>query len=325
MPDPVRGESTIEAVLSIAPVASGDVILEVRGRGDRPAPGNVRNTWLVHVNMADLTCRDELDVQRSLKHVNPCGVGNTCQAGQACVEQVCMRTCGSCPAGFACSGGVCRIAGEVPMNFGLGAGTSSPNGRIAVMPDGSLMRWLAAANTLPAGLASYSVFGASGGAVSCDDFDVCTVDLFDSGTGLCLHQPISCADEDPCTVDSCTPGTGCIHSPIVRTEPGPAQFASSASLTWPATADTTHWNTYCGMIPGTLLGSRPAGSTYDQFCFESADAFNDGATTSSDATTPSAGTAYYYLVSGEAGCESAIGHASSGTEIPNNFPCPTPP
>jgi len=58
------------------------------------------------------------------------------------------------------------------------------------------------------------------------------------------------------------------------------------------TPDATHWSTYRGTIPGSLLGSRPAGSNYDQICFESADAFNDGTTASSDAASPPSGTAY---------------------------------
>jgi hypothetical protein len=344
-PDPAWGESTVQAVLSTAAAPFGDVILEVRGAGDKAAPGNVRNTWLVNLNDQDLSCRHELEVQRSLEHVNPC----PCAAGYTCVENVCLKTCGSCPTGFACSGGLCRIIGEIPHNFGIGAGTNGGNGRLAVLPSGRLLRWVAAVDQTPAGFAEYNTTPSA--QVSCDDANLCTVDTYDPASGLCAHAPVVCDDSDlcttdtcqtvtgnclhtpvgcddgnACTADTCDPGTGgCLHAPIVLTEPGPLLFVSSATMQWPATADAIHWNTYRGTIPDKMLGSRLPGAVYDQACFESADALGDGPTTSTDAAGPPAGTGFYYLVSGEAACESLLGRDSSGTAIPNASPCPTPP
>lgn len=347
-PNPARGESTVEAILSIAPLPYGDVIVEVRGAGDKPAPGNARNTFLLHINAHDRSVRHALDVQRGLKHIAPCaGSAPLCPDGYTCSDNACLKTCGACAPGFACSAGLCRLDEEIPANFGLGAGLNAGNGRLAVMPSGNLLRWVAAVNQVPASMAQYDLLPLA--AVSCSDGDACTVDGFDSGTGQCVHAPISCEDGDACTTDACTAGTGacvhtplscddsdactadschvitgCQHAPIVLTEPGPAQFVSNGVVQWPATLDAAHYNTYRGTIPATMLGSRPA-PVYDHVCYESADAFGDGATTSTDAALPPVGTGFYYLVSGEQGCESVLGHASSGAVIPNATPCPSPP
>ena len=78
--------------------------------------------------------------------------------------------------------------------------------------------------------------------------------------------------------------------------------------------------------PEFLLGHRLPGLVYDQVCYESDDAGGNGATIAIDLANPSLGTALYYLTSGEGLCgESSIGHPSSGPEIPNTSPCPTPP
>jgi len=347
-PDPIRGESTIAAVLSIAPMPWGDVIVEVRGAGDKPAPGNVKNTWLVNVNPNDRSVRNERDVQSDLRNVPPCaGAAPVCPAGSVCSDKACLKSCGACPAGFTCSGGLCHVDGEIPPNFGLGAGLNGGNGRLATMPSGKLLRWVAAVNQPPAAMTEYDVTPAAPSScndgnpctvdgvdagtgqclhapVACDEGDACTTDTCNPATGACLHTPISCDDNIACTADSCAPLTGCQHAPIVLAEPSPAQFASNAVLQWPATPDADHWNTYRGTIPAGMLASRAA-PVYDQICHESGDAFGDGATASTDATLPPVGTAFYYLVSGEQGCESALGHASSGAEIPNASPCPTPP
>jgi hypothetical protein len=349
LPDVARGESTIEAILSIAPVPYGDVVLEVRGSGDSPAPGNVKNTWLININAHDRSVRHALDVQRSLKHVNPCGPGDSCQSGFSCVENACMKTCGTCPGGFTCVGGACRLEGEVPANFGIGAGLNAGNGRLGVMPGGRLVRWVAAVNEVPAGLSEFDTVPSP--PASCDDGNACTLDGFDLASGLCEHLPVNCQDQDPCTSDTCAPATGqcvhapvscddsdgctadaceagtgaCLHTPILLAEPGPVQFATDVSIQWPPTVDASHWNTYRGTIPEAMLGSRLPGVVYDQVCFESADVLGDGPTTSTDAAVPPLGTGYYYLATGEASCESLLGHASSGAPIPNSAPCPTPP
>ncbi|HEV8200956.1 MAG TPA: hypothetical protein VGS03_13120 [Candidatus Polarisedimenticolia bacterium] len=347
-PDPNRGESTIAAVLSIAPMPYGDVIVEVRGAGDKPAPGNVKNTWLVNVNPNDRSVRDERDVQGDLKNVPPCAAAApACPTGSVCSDKACLKTCGLCPAGFTCAGGLCHLEEEVPANFGLGAGLNAGNGRLATLPSGRLLRFVAAVNQAPAAMAEYDVTPAAPSScndanpctvdgvdagtglcvhapVTCDEGDACTTDTCSPATGACLHTPISCDDSNACTADSCAPLTGCQHAPIVLAEPSPAQFASNVVLQWPATPDADHWNTYRGTIPAGMLASRPA-PVYDQVCYESGDALIDGATASTDAALPPVGTAFYYLVSGEQGCESALGHASSGAPIPNASPCPTPP
>jgi hypothetical protein len=83
---------------------------------------------------------------------------------------------------------------------------------------------------------------------------------------------------------------------------------------------------YRGTIPSNGLGSRLPASVYDQVCFESANAFGDGATITTDAAIPPVGTAFYYFVTGEGICgESSLHRASSGAVVPNTSPCPTPP
>jgi hypothetical protein len=135
-----------------------------------------------------------------------------------------------------------------------------------------------------------------------------------------------CDDGNACTADACDPVLGCVHQPAAISEPAPLQFGSQTTMSWPATPDATHWNTYRGTVPGTMLGSRPPGTVYDHTCYESGDALGDGPTTATDSGDPPAGTAYYYVDSGEGACgESAVGHASSGDPIPNTAACPTPP
>jgi outer membrane protein assembly factor BamB len=352
-PTPGRGDSTIEAILSIDPQPSGDVILEVRGAGDQPAPGDVKNTWLVHVDPADLSCRHELDVQRSSRHVNPC-VAGSCPVGLTCSDGVCLKPCGTCPTGFTCLTGLCHIDGEVPATFGVGSGSAltvgpsallaGGNGRLASMPSGKLLRWETAVDQVPVGFSEYVT--APSGPIPCDDGDACTVDSFVSGqcqhvavncadqnlctvdacsplTGQCTHAPANCDDGQVCTADTCDPATGaCQHVTIFLSEPSPVQFTSANTLQWPATPDATEWNTYRGTIPALGLASRPPGAQYDQTCFEDGDAQGNGPTTTIDSETPPLGTGFYYLVSGKAGCESILGRASSGKIIANASPCP---
>lgn len=347
-PNASRGESTVAAILSIAPVPYGDVVVEVRGAGDMPAPGNVANTWLLNVNVHDRSVRHELEVQRDLKHVNRCaGSPPLCPNGYSCFDDACLKTCGSCPGGFTCSNGLCHLEEEVPPNFGIGAGLNAGNGRLGMLPSGKLLRWVAAVDQVPASMTEYDLtpllpancedanlctvdayIPATGqcthSPVSCDDFDQCTVDTCSAASG-CAHGALDCNDNNACTADTCSAASGCLHAPIGLAEPSPVQFTSNAVMQWPATPDASHWNTYRGTIPAGSLGSRLPGSVYDQTCYESGDALGDGPTKSTDTTDPLVGTGFYYLVSGEAGCESNIGHASSGAAIPNTSPCPTPP
>jgi pro-kumamolisin-like protein/carboxypeptidase family protein len=141
-----------------------------------------------------------------------------------------------------------------------------------------------------------------------------------------LADGIACDDGNACTgPDACLAGV-CHGDPMTPAEVAPVLFSGASVFGWPATADASHWNSYRGTIPVELLGGRPPESRFDQTCFESADAFQDGPTLSTDATDPPVGTGFYYLVTGEGPCgEGPLGTQSSGLPIPNTSPCPTPP
>ncbi len=164
--------------------------------------------------------------------------------------------------------------------------------------------------------------------VTCNDNNLCTADRCDPISGQCLNVPSNCDDGVACTADFCDPSSGqCVHTPIQVSEVNPIQFRDQVIIVWSPTADATHWNTYRGTIPASLLGSRLPGTVYDQVCYESDDAHGDGAMTATDASAPPRGAAYYYLASGENACgESPLGQASPPLgPIPNSSPCPTPP
>jgi hypothetical protein len=162
------------------------------------------------------------------------------------------------------------------------------------------------------------------------DNNQCTDDIPDPDTCECFHAPHDCSDGIACTTDTCATSTGCAHQPHPAAAAVAVTFGSNQTATWGPSNDATFWNTYRGSIPGALMGSRPSGA-YDHTCFESADAFGDGATLTTDAAIPPPGTGYYYFVSGENPCgESALGSGDSGvgggsTPVPNPAPCPTPP
>jgi hypothetical protein len=141
-----------------------------------------------------------------------------------------------------------------------------------------------------------------------------------------LADGTSCSDGDACTgPDVCLSGA-CHAGPVSLNEVTPVLFSTPATFDWPTTSGATQWNSYRGTIPTGLFGSRSPGAVYDQTCFESANALNDGATTSTDATAPPAGTGYYYLVTEESPCgEGPLGTQPSGLPVPNLSPCPTPP
>jgi hypothetical protein len=162
------------------------------------------------------------------------------------------------------------------------------------------------------------------------DNNLCTDDIPDPDSCECLHPAHDCSDGIACTTDTCSAATGCAHQPHAAAQAVAVAFGSNQTATWGATSDATIWNTYRGTIPAALMGSRPSGA-YDHTCFESADAFGDGATLTTDAAIPPPGSGYYYFVSGENPCgESALGSGDSGvgggpTPVPNPAPCPTPP
>ncbi len=170
--------------------------------------------------------------------------------------------------------------------------------------------------------------------IACDDGDLCTIQetCQDVGAGdpVCVGTRLSCDDGDACTANACDPATGACTNPVLPLAiPANLRFLNAETFTWNATADATHWNSYRGTIPASLLGSRvPAGPVYDHRCLESADASGDGALISKDPTLPAVGTAFYYGRTGESGCgESGLAKDSDGTVVPvgAGAACPTPP
>jgi len=161
----------------------------------------------------------------------------------------------------------------------------------------------------------------------CADQNLCTTDFCDDVTGECRFMPLHCNDSDVCTGDTCDPTVGlCVNPPIPVGAVETIQFRNPTTLFWPETADATHWNTYRGTIPARGMASRPAGSEYDHSCYESDDAFGDGANISTDASVPPSGTAYYYVVTGESGCGESVAALNSANQpIPMPSFCPTPP
>ncbi len=169
----------------------------------------------------------------------------------------------------------------------------------------------------------------------CDDRLFCNgAETCDIPTGNCLPgTPPTCDDGNPCTSDSCNATTNaCVHTPIPA--PGPVgdtlktaqdPTTGATTLTWSAIVAASIYNTYRGTVPLNMLASRGA-SPYDHICYESDDSGGDGPTLSRDASSPGAGTAFYYLIDGENVCgEGPLGNASDGTPISNSSPCPTPP
>jgi hypothetical protein len=141
-----RGESTPAAVLGIAVVPYGDLVVEVRGTNG--------NRFLLNVDARDQSVRHERAVQRDILDVHPCSNALGCPPNATCMQGVCIPSCGSCPDGTTCTligggscdvpaGGsnpVCCIDDAVPNHFG------TTDGRIATMPDGQLLRFVPVSN-----------------------------------------------------------------------------------------------------------------------------------------------------------------------------------
>jgi uncharacterized repeat protein (TIGR01451 family) len=248
-----------------------------------------------------------------------CNDGDPCTTGDACVpvpgnpNPICQGTA-KCADADPCTADACDPA--------TGACVSTP---IVCDDDNpctldSCQGGTCVATPIPAGAA-------------CDDGNLCTTggtcqpDPF-SGAPTCTSQPVNCDDGDACTMDSCNPTTGgCLRTAIGLAEiPTGLHFTSATMLTWPSVGSASFYNTYRGTVPIRMLGSRPpAGPLYDQSCFEYGDANGDGALISTEAASPTVGTAFYYLVSEETSCgESAIGSDWNGTPIPNSSPCSNP-
>ena len=165
--------------------------------------------------------------------------------------------------------------------------------------------------------------------IACQDGSPCTIGdacgRDATGAPICIGQPVNCSDNDACTADFCDEATGaCRHArPPLALVTGP-DLLSNEKISWSPTPDAAHWNTYRGTIPSGGLGSRTP--PYDHACFESDDSAGDGPLLATDPANPRAGTAYYYVVTGEGTCgEGAPGTDSDLTPRPLPFPCPTPP
>jgi hypothetical protein len=162
----------------------------------------------------------------------------------------------------------------------------------------------------------------------CDDGLLCTINDACAGGACISGPPLVCNDANLCTADACDPGTGqCVFTPIPPPlEVGSLDLPDATTVVWGASPNATHWNSYRGTIPNAGLGSRLPGSVYDHTCLESADAGGDGATLSTDGSTPPVGTAFYYDSTGENVClEGPLGSDYLGAVRPNSAPCPTPP
>jgi uncharacterized protein YjdB len=154
-----RGESTPTKILSIAAAPYGQIVIEVRGTGATP------NRFLLNVDLQERMARSERAVEYGLQGFPPCSAAGVCAPSFACVDGFCLPSCGSCPAGTTCtnvgdtgtcessSGGtrnVCCVDDVAPDNFG------ATDGRLTVMPDGQLLRFVPSADNLPAtGWAKY--------------------------------------------------------------------------------------------------------------------------------------------------------------------------
>jgi len=166
--------------------------------------------------------------------------------------------------------------------------------------------------------------------LNCDDDNACTTSDFcqDDGAGgvACLGTAITCDDGSACTIDSCDQATGvCSFSPVVVSPVTDVQFLDEATLTWMPPPGAGFSNTYRGTIPTTMMGSRAVGGPYDHACFESGDAFGDGAAVSTDTSIPPLGEAFYFPVSFATACgESPPCFDSNGTPCPIPSPCGGP-
>lgn len=95
-------------------------------------------------------------------------------------------------------------------------------------------------------------------------------------------------------------------------------------LSWVTVRGASEYNTYRGTIPATLMSFRMP--PYDHSCYESDDSAGDGPTMSTDASSPPAGTAFYYIIAPHNACsEGSLGTAADGTIRPNPSPCPALP
>ena len=129
---------------------------------------------------------------------------------------------------------------------------------------------------------------------------------------------------DACDCDPVDPGTPTPDTVGATLQVAHNKGSGVSTLTWTVIPIAAEYNSYRGTIPQHLMASRA--QPYDHACYESADAAGNGATLSTDSTTPAPGTGFYYLVDGENGCgEGSLGAASSGAVRPNPSACPTPP
>ena len=192
-----------------------------------------------------LPCHDDQDCSP------PLGAAVVCleygPGGRFCAAPCSEEDPGSCPSGYDCTGGVCRLAAdecpctaaasaqglstscaaESPAGSCPGARTCGPDGLSpcdAPIPsedicDGADNDCDGAVDTVPcddgdpctvdscAGPDGCQAPPASG--EPCDDADACTGPDTCEG-GVCIGAPIACDDADPCTADACVPSIGCV-------------------------------------------------------------------------------------------------------------------
>jgi len=130
----------------------------------------------------------------------------------------------------------------------------------------------------------------------------------------CQCNPPTCDDGDPCTDDTCDPMRGCWHAaiplpPELGDNIGVTNTPEGALIAWPDASGP--FNVYRGLRSGSGTWS------YDQECF-----LSNVTSPVEDASLPTVGDSFYYLVSRRTMCgESFLGRDSSGTVIPNTSPC----
>jgi uncharacterized repeat protein (TIGR01451 family) len=173
---------------------------------------------------------------------------------------------------------------------------------------------------------------------TCEDGDGCTTGDTCSGSTCVAGPPIDCDDADPCTIDTCESATGCSSNfdegaicddgdpctqiDICLTDPGgcvgfeplgsPGEVggvafdADKVTFSWGSDAAAFTYDAVRGDVSALPVG--PGGG--DEICFP-----DISGTSTSDATVPASGVAFWYLVRGENTCAAPgpYGNQSNGT------------
>jgi len=90
------------------------------------------------------------------------------------------------------------------------------------------------------------------GPKDCDDSNMCTIDLCDSGTGECSHIPLNCDDGCDCTIDGCDTSIGCVYEAAPGCEI--CDEDKDCDDGDPCTVDNCYSSCFCGHeeIPGCV-------------------------------------------------------------------------